>query len=398
MKILIINHSPLIGSGSGIYTMNIAKALKRAGQEVKVITASNSMNFPNLEGVLVHPIFFKYKDEIKNQIEFNVPCFDQYPTSDVVFYDLTKEQLKIYIEEFRKVLEEEIKSFKPDIIHTQHLWVWSSIVPDYDIPTVVTSHGSDIMGYDIDNSFYPFCIKTIKDCKKVITISKMNNKLVTNRFPEAKEKVITLKNGYDPKIFYIQDLDKKEVLKKYKIEKEYEKIVLYAGRLTENKGIDVLLNAAAKYEDGKTLTIIAGGGGLLRTLKKQAKELNLKDIAFVGDQSQRNLNRLYNIADVLAVPSRVEGFGLVAVEALACGTPVVATNNGGMTDFISDKVGALVDAEDDIALEKAITKIISGKRKFKREELEKYAKDNYSQDVVIRELINLYKGVIGGVK
>ncbi len=394
MKILIINHSPFIGSGSGIYTMNIAKALHEAGEEVRVITAANSMDFPDMGSIPVHPIFFKYKEYIENQIDFCVPCFDQYPTSDVVFYDLTKEQLKIYIEEFRKVLEKVIKDFKPDIIHTQHLWVWSSIVPDYNIPTVVTSHGSDIMGYDIDKGFYPFCIKTVKDCKKIITISKRNNELVTNRFPEAIGKVVTLKNGYDPKVFYLKDYDKKEILKKYKIEKDYKKIVLYAGRLTENKGIDVLLNAEARYEDGKTLTIIAGGGGLLKTLKKQVKDLNLKDIVFVGDQSQRKLNKLYNIADVLAVPSRVEGFGLVAVEALACGTPVVGTNNGGMTDFINEKVGALVDVEDDIALEKEITKILSGERKFKRETLAKYAKDHYSQDAVIQELINLYKEVI----
>ena len=268
MKILIINHSPLIGSGSGIYTMNIAKALKRAGQEVKVITAANSLEFPDMEGIEVHPIFFKYQDEVENQIEFNVPCFDQYPTSDVVFYNLTKEQIKIYIEEFRKVLEEEIKKFKPDIIHTQHLWIWSSVVPEYNIPAVVTSHGSDIMGYDIDNSFYPYCIKAIKGCKKIITISKMNNKLVLDKFPEANGKVITLKNGYDPKVFYLKEYDKKEILKKYKIEKEYKKIVLYAGRLTENKGIDVLLNAASKYEDGKTLTIIAGGRRIIKNFKK----------------------------------------------------------------------------------------------------------------------------------
>ena len=395
MRVLIINHSPLIGSGSGIYTMNIAKALKNAGLEVKVITAANSLEFPDMEKIELHPIFFKNNYEAENIIDFNVPCFDQYPTSDVVFYNLTKEQIAVYIEEFRKVLEEEIKIFKPDIIHTQHLWIWSSIMGDYNIPAVVTSHGSDMMGYDIDNSFYPYCLKAIQSCKKIITISKNNNEAVVARFPEAREKVVTLKNGYDPKVFYLKNYDKKEILKKYKIEKEYEKIVLYAGRLTENKGIDVLLKAASKYEDGKTLTIIAGGGGLLKTLKKHAKELNLKDIAFVGDQSQRKLSKLYNIADVLAVPSRVEGFGLVAVEALACGTPVVATNNGGMVDFINEKVGALVDVEDDIALEKEISKILSGKRVFERTSLANYAKENYSQEVVIKQLINLYKEVIG---
>lgn len=394
MRILVINHSPFIGSGSGIYTMNIAKSLREAGQEVRVITAANSLGFPDMGDIGVHPIFFRYKDNVEGQIEFNVPCFDQYPTSDIVFYDMSKEQLKIYEDEFRKALEEEIENFKPDVIHTQHIWIWSSIVTEYNIPTVITSHGSDMMGYDIDNSFYPYCIKAINGCDKVVTISKKNHEVVLERFPEAKEKSITLKNGYDPKIFFLQNLDRQEVLKEFGINKKYNKVVMFAGRLTENKGIDVLLNAAKKYEDGDTLTIIAGGGGLLPDLIEQVKELELKDIFFAGDQTQISLSKLYNISDVLAVPSRVEGFGLVAIEALACGLPVVATNQGGMTDFINEKVGALVDVEDDIMLEKELSKILQKERTFNRLELANYAKNNYSQQVVIENLIELFRNVI----
>lgn len=394
MRILVINHSPFIGSGSGIYTMNIAKSLREAGEEVRVITAANSLEFPDMGDIGVHPIFFKYKDIVDGQIEFNVPCFDQYPTSDIVFYDMSKEQLETYEKEFRKVLEEEIKNFKPDIIHTQHIWIWSSIVTEYDIPTVITSHGSDMMGYDIDNNFYSYCIKAIKGCNKIVTISKKNNEVVLDRFPEAKEKSITLKNGYDPKIFCLKDLNKEQVLKEFSIDKKYDKIVMFTGRLTENKGIDVLLKSAKKYEDGKTLTIIAGGGGLLPDLINQVKELELKDIIFVGDQTQENLSKLYNIADVLAVPSRVEGFGLVAIEALACGTPVVATNQGGMTDFINSEVGALVDVEDDVMLEREISRILNKEKTFNRTKLANYAKDNYSQEVVIDKLIKLFQNVI----
>ena len=119
----------------------------------------------------------------------------------------------------------------------------------------------------------------------------------------------------------------------------------------------------------------------------------MQNVVFVGDQAQENLSKLYNISDVLAVPSRVEGFGLVAVEALACGLPVVATNNGGMVDFINESVGALVDVEDDIALEREITKILYGERTFNKVELAEYAKENYSQEVVIKQLIDLYKEI-----
>ncbi len=306
MRILVINHSPFIGSGSGTYTMNVAKALREKGETVKVITAANSKDMPDMGDIEVTNIYFKNKEYIEGEIDFMVPCFDQYPTSDVVFYNLTKIQLMIYENEFRKVLEKEIKEFKPDIIHTQHIWIWSSIVTEYNIPTIITSHGSDMMGYDIDNSFYNYCIKAIRGCKKIVTISKKNYEDIITKFPEAKEKCVILKNGYDSEIFKIQDYNREEILKEFNINKQYENIVLFAGRLTENKGIDILLNSAKKYEDGKTLTIIAGGGGLLQTLEQQVKELKLKDVVFVGDQSQKNLSKLYNISDVLAAPSRVE--------------------------------------------------------------------------------------------
>lgn len=395
MRVLVINHSPLIGSGSGIYTMNISKALKAEGQDIRVITAANSLKFPNMGSIKVHPIFFKYEDEVEGQIEFNVPCFDQYPTSDVVFYNLDEKQMQIYKDEFRKVLEEEIKEFKPDLIHTQHLWIWSSIVSEYNIPTIVTSHGSDMMGYDIDNKFYPYCIKTINGCNKIVTISKKNYESVLERFPEAKDKTVILKNGYDTNVFGLNNFDKQEILKEFKINKKYKNIVLFAGRLTENKGIDVLLNAANIYEDGDTLTIIAGGGGLLRDLKKQVKELQLKDVAFVGDQTQKKLNKLYNIADVLVAPSRVEGFGLVGIEALACGTPVIGTNEGGMTDYVTEEYGELVDVDDYIMLEKSISKVLKNKHKYNREKLANYAKENYSQQAVINNLIKIYEEVAG---
>lgn len=394
MKILIINHSPLIGSGSGIYTMNIAKALRKKGNDIRVITAANSLEFPDMGDIEIRPIFFKYKDNIEGQIEFCVPCFDQYPTSDLVFYDMSETQLNKYKNRFREVLEKEIENFKPDIIHTQHIWIWSSIVTEYNVPTVITSHGSDMMGYNIDNSFGKYCRKAINECDKIITISKKNNQVVLENFPEAENKCITLKNGYDTNIFYLKKFEKQSVLNEFNIHKKYDKIVLFAGRLTENKGIDVLLNATKKYENGKILTIIAGGGGLLEELKSQVAKLKLKDVVFVGDQSQENLNKLYNIADVLAVPSRIEGFGLVAIEALACGTPVVATNKGGMTDFINDEVGALVDVEDDVMLEKEISKILNEEKIFNREKLSNYAKENYSQEAVTKDLIDVYKKVL----
>jgi glycosyltransferase involved in cell wall biosynthesis len=82
------------------------------------------------------------------------------------------------------------------------------------------------------------------------------------------------------------------------------------------------------------------------------EELKLKNIHFLGHKSQDDV--AYNVADVSVVPSRVEPFGLVAIEAMACGTPVVATNAGGLPDFVTEEVGILVKMDDHEGLAYAI--------------------------------------------
>ena len=312
----------------------------------------------------------------------------------MTFNKYTETQLDMYIKAFEKTIEEVINEFKPDIIHSGHIWILSNIASKYNIPTIITSHGTDIIGHNMWERFHKYSNEAIKRCSKVITISDSNKEDVLTAFPHAKDKVIQLRNGYDQNIFERKKYNKNEVLKEKGIDKDYKNIVLFSGRLVEIKGVDVLLKAAKIYENGKTLTLIAGGGVLLESLEQQAKELGLKDVVFLGNQTQESLNKLYNISDVLVVPSRIEGFGLVAVEALACGTPVVATNQGGLPEFINEKVGALVDVDDEIALEKEISKILSGERKFNKEELANYAKSNYAQSLVIDKVIETYKSCL----
>jgi len=394
MKILMLNQFPLNGGGSGFYTTNIAKSLVDLGHEVWIIIPENTTQIEEIEGVTIKPVFFKRKEVIDGQLPFNFGCFTTHPRSKTTFNEYTSIQLEMYIKAFEKAIESVIKDFKPDIIHSGHIWILSNIASKYNIPTIITSHGTDIIGHKMWDRFHRYSYEAIERCSKVITISDSNKDNVLATFPNAKDKVIHLRNGYDQKIFKKKDYDKKEILKEIGIDKEYEKIVLFSGRLVHIKGVDVLLKASKRYEDGNTLTLIAGGGVLLEALKEQVVELQLKDVVFLGNQTQRNLNKLYNIADVLAAPSRVEGFGLVAIEALACGTPVIATNQGGFPEFINEQVGALVEVEDDIALGNEISKILTEKKKFNKEELAYYAKNNYAQNKVIYKVIETYESCL----
>lgn len=394
MRILMINQFPLNGGGSGFYTKNVARNLKTLGHEVFIIMPENRTQIETIEGIEIKPIFFKKDEIIAGQLPFNFGCFTTHPRSNTTFNKYTEEQLQMYIKTFENAIEGTIKKFKPDIIHSGHIWILSNIASKYNIPTIITSHGTDIIGHNMWEQFHKYSNQAIDNCAKVIAISDSNKIDILNAFPNAKDKIIQLRNGYDQTIFKITEYNKKQVLEELGVDREYKNIVLFSGRLVQIKGVDILLKAAKSYEDGNTLTIIAGGGILLEELKKKAEELELKDVIFIGNQTQDNLNKLYNISDVLAVPSRIEGFGLVAVEALACGIPVVATNQGGLSELINEKVGALINIEDDNGLAKEISKILNGERKFKREELANYAKDNYSQGLLINKVVDLYKSCL----
>ena len=119
-----------------------------------------------------------------------------------------------------------------------------------------------------------------------------------------------------------------------------EKVFLYVGRLEPLKGMDLLLHTAAQMEtcDDVRVMVVGGdanGGQEVERLKKLAKELNVEDVFdFVGRVDQQDLPLYYNAADVCVVPSYYESFGLAALEAMACGTPVVAARVGGLSTIV----------------------------------------------------------------
>ena len=418
MKVLMINHFPLAGSGSGTYTKNLAVHLSAIGHEVCIILPENTDDYAGVAGIRLHPVFFTPDVEPKDApapapgtesvlgasmetpLPFNFPCFTSHPRSITTFGDLSDEQMKLYTDAFTRAIEEEIENNKPDIVHGQHVWILPSLAVGYGIPLVLTAHGTDLMGFDRWPSMRHFAKRAMDACKSVISISKDNCVLLEERFPEHKEKIVMMRNGYDPGVFYPETITRKEVLDGYGVpETDYEgkKIVSFAGKLANFKGVDILLDAAKMYEDKepKTLTLIVGDGDERDKLHAQAKDLDLKAVRFLGNVNQEALRHLYNIADVSLVPSRREPFGLVAIEAMACGIPVIATNQGGLPDFVNDSVGALVEPENAVDLAETIMRTLDREEKTDmaawRKEIASYARTHYAQDMIIRELDELYK-------
>ena len=410
MKILFVNHFPLTGSGSGVYTANLAKSLTRLGHETAIVFPENRENYEKYDGITLYPVFFKNDTDIPNvnQLDMNFPCFTTHPRSIFNFRDMTQEQKLTYEKAFSNKLNQVIEEFKPDIVHAQHIWTLAGIsatcCQTHNLPLIVTCHGTDLMGINDEtqrneNWGTNWANHAVSYADYVVTISKDSNALTESLFPMAKDKTIWIRNGVDSHVFSMDNtINSKTVLTNLGIEKNYKNIISFVGKLTNFKGVDVLLDSAAIYENADTLTLIAGDGELRPSLEEQSRRLNLKNVVFLGNQPQSILKGIYNIANCSIVPSRREPFGLVAAEAMLCGAPVIATNQGGLPDFVTPDVGILVDVEDSEGLANAINSILSGDKVFDRQSIAHKIKESYSQDSLIHKFEELYINAINNKK
>jgi D-inositol-3-phosphate glycosyltransferase len=148
-------------------------------------------------------------------------------------------------------------------------------------------------------------------------------------------------------------------------------MITFVGRIQPHKGPDVLLRAAAEmishtpHLRAKLAVVIMGGasgsGDELEKLKTLAKFLKIEDVThFINPVLRDHLADWYRASDLVCVPSYSESFGLVALEAQACGTPVVATAIGGLRTAVSDGIsGSLVDGHDPKAWSAVISRLIT---------------------------------------
>lgn len=183
-------------------------------------------------------------------------------------------------------------------------------------------------------------------------------------------------------------------------------VVLFVGRIQPIKGVDVAVEAMATIVDrhrGATLMVVGGPSGPrglaeMSALRRRAVELGLAaKIRFVGPVPHGLVPDLYRAADVVMVPSRSESFGLVAAEAQACGTPVVATRIGGLTDVVDDgSTGFLIDGWDPEDHAEAVLRFLDDPELAAKmgASAVKWSR-RFSWDATFRRYIELYKGALG---
>ncbi|KAA3661653.1 MAG: glycosyltransferase family 4 protein, partial [Chloroflexi bacterium] len=250
MKVLMPNHFPLQGSGSGIYAMNVALELTKMGHEVLVITPDHQ---PVPEGEYPYPvqtmIFNNGKNSAQAEVDFNFPCFTTHPKSVTTFYELTDAQMAATIELWRKHMHQAVKAFQPDIIHAHHVWITPYVAAETAVPYVVSVHGTDLMGYRDGPRYRNLAQEGADKAFGLITISRQVTASAKETYNQPDNKLHLIWNGFGYDIFKVlPDVTKTAVLANFNIENNNQPLVSFVGKFTDFKGIDVLLRAAAIYE------------------------------------------------------------------------------------------------------------------------------------------------------
>lgn len=164
-------------------------------------------------------------------------------------------------------------------------------------------------------------------------------------------------------------------------------------RLSKRKAIDILIKAFALVEDSY-LNII-GDGPELANLKNLAEELGLSErVCFISETGHEMLGKKLNECDCFVLPSRAETFGVVYIEAMACGLPVIATRCGGPEEFVNEANGIIVDIDDVDGLAKAMDAIQTGKVKFDPCQIRQKCNEKYSKNNIVEKLILVYNNMI----
>jgi len=383
MKILMLSweYPPRIVGGISRVVEGLSRSLTALGHEVHVIT--NEMPGYPVEdrdrGAFIHRV----------PIESPTPNFHAW----VMMMDH-------YFSKRAGRLAREIGGF--DIVHV-HDWLvlpTGSEVKNFLSTTMVTTlHSLEFRrsgGIDTPESKMVDSLEWWSTYESSLVIvcsrSMMDDTIAHFRVPRDKLREIPI--GIDPARFRNRNLDRTRVRQKYGVYQD-EKLILFVGRLTNQKGCEYLIRAipyVARYFNVKLL--VAGDGYLRSELESMARKSGGGSrVVFAGYVGDEDLTDLFLSSDVMAIPSIYEPFGVVALEAMAAGLPVVASSVDGLAEIVRhEENGILVFPRDASSIAWGVSRILSDPANSKRliENAFKDIEDRFSWEAVAKETINVY--------
>ncbi|MDI6704433.1 MAG: glycosyltransferase family 4 protein [bacterium] len=298
------------------------------------------------------------------------------------------------------------KDLRLDIIHAQHPYLLGKVAKRWarrlKIPLVFTHHTL----YEEYAHYIPFNQKVIKKLAISSSTSFANNcDLVIVPTPGVKDLI----QGYGVKTrieivptgVNLEDFRKdrgREIRKEYKIPPQ-TKILLYLGRFAKEKNIEFLLHVYKKVQDEykEVVLFMVGYGPQHREILNLSKRLDIRNIIFTGSREREDIIKFYQAADLFIFSSLTETQGIILIESLAAGTPVVAVNASGTKDIITHGVTGYLTDLSVPSFVKRVIELLRDDRK--REEFSKNAKVSarmFSSLTTGKRLIDLYQELIDG--
>ncbi|QRQ14038.1 glycosyltransferase [Acinetobacter pittii] len=288
-----------------------------------------------------------------------------------------------------KIFDEYVKNNgKPDVIHVHSLlnagYLAREINKKYNIPYVVTEHSSGFARGLVSNRI----IKSLSD----VLLHSSNCMAVSQSFCEFLEKTFEKTNWN-----YLPNIVSDEFLKEKFDQEDKGFILLNVCFLNKNKKVDLLIFSFAKaLQINPLLKLKIGGDGPERSyLENLVKDLEISHaVNFLGLLSRDQVKHEINKSSAFVLSSEYETFGVVIVEALALGKPVIATKCGGPESIIQPQVGYLVENNSVDSMAEAILELADNYKNFKRECIREYCRNNFSEPIVIDKLIHIYQSTL----
>jgi glycosyltransferase involved in cell wall biosynthesis len=379
--------------GQNVYVRNVGEALAKLGWQVDMFTRKAN---PNDQTIVQHSPYCRTIRLTAGPEEF-------VPKNDLFAY------MPEFLAAFLKFQSKEGTNYP--LVHTNYWlsgWIGLQLQELLNIQLVHTHHSLGVVKYQaagyqppIGETRLAIEKQVLEQANCVVATSPQEQEALRKLIAETSN-VQVISGGTDISNFRL--LSKREARLKLGFDQS-EHIVLYVGRFDPRKGVETLLQACANSQAKSHLNfrlVIAGGEDPHsesdreeERIKLLAQELELtENILFTGRLNHDILPFYYAAADVCVVPSHYEPFGLVAIEAMACGTPVVASNVGGLKfTVIPEETGLLVPPHDVNGFTAAIDRILTDDvwaRKM-RKQASLRVRQNFSWAYVAGQLSDLYR-------
>lgn len=308
-------------------------------------------------------------------------------------YSLRPLEAAAYYWAARRALDRLRPDFRFDLIHAHFTYPDGCVAVRlgrlFKVPVIITEQNLWGAWMDRNGIVRRQTIRAARECTFHVAISTAVRESIACLAGES-EKLRIIPDAVDGSAFTLPD----------KNNLRHRNQIIFVGAIRQVKGVDVLLRAIRILIDsGRDVNLVLVGESYFKNyrheydrIRKMSQEVGLGNhVNFAGKKPLRELVRNIQESAVLVLPSQAESFGMVLVEALACGTPVVATRCGGPEDIVNDRVGVLVPPANPELLARGIDDVLARRGGFDPAELRAYALENFGSEVVGRRLSALYE-------